>query len=122
MVQRMIGHTSSVTVGPSGPRKHSFELIICVHPGFQREPLSIVIAGAGAAGICLGKLILEAQTEQRIGQINLKIFERDEGWSSSYQLFKPYVKSFLMLSIHIQIMGVLGTQIVILAVVVGSTR
>ncbi|KAJ9115390.1 hypothetical protein QFC22_005145 [Naganishia vaughanmartiniae] len=52
--------------------------------GFAREPLKIVIAGGGAAGICLGIKLLEAQKDGRLGHIDLTIYERDQDYGGTW--------------------------------------
>ncbi|KAJ9116767.1 hypothetical protein QFC24_006658 [Naganishia onofrii] len=61
--------------------------------GFERTPLKIAIAGAGAAGICLAIKILQAQKSGRLGPVDTLVFERAEGDIPShvYQFaFAPY--------------------------------
>ena len=54
--------------------------LTCVtNAGFERTPLKIAIAGAGAAGICLAIKILQAQKSGRLGPVDTLVFERAEG-------------------------------------------
>ncbi|KAJ9112511.1 hypothetical protein QFC22_006260 [Naganishia vaughanmartiniae] len=46
---------------------------------FTREPLKIAIAGGGASGICVALKLLQAQTDGSLGDIDITIYERDQG-------------------------------------------
>ena len=54
-------------------------LTYSANAGFERTPLKIAIAGAGAAGICLAIKILEAQKSGKLGPVDTVVFERAEG-------------------------------------------
>jgi hypothetical protein len=76
------GLTSRSTVSRFMTSQASHErswLTYVANAGFERGPLKIAIAGAGAAGICLAIKILEAQRSGKLGPVETVVFDRAEG-------------------------------------------